>query len=569
MILLLIIFSILGYLAAYHLYGKFIAQKIFQLSDKNKVPSQTINDKKDYVPSPKWVVMGHHFTSIAGTGPIVGPAIGIIWGWVPAVLWVFLGSIFMGAVHDFFALVLSVRQEGKSISEVAATYIHPLARLLFMAVIFFLLLLLIAIFGMVIAIIFDNFPKAVFPVFAEIGISFLFFFLQRRFPQKLLINTGLCLTLMLCTLFIGHHFPIHFDSWLGLPATGAWTLILLTYAFVASTLPVQWLLQPRDYLNAWKLYIILGLILVSILILSLNPDFVFVAPAFNPNQAKLPPVWPFLFITIACGAISGFHNIVSSGTSAKQIEKESDTTFVGFGSMLVEGFLALLVLIAVGAGIGLGYLQNDVLLTGQSAWLSHYGSWEASTGLSSKITAVVVGFANILNTIGIQKELGIIIIGVFVASFAGTSLDTATRLQRYIVDEFSMQFLKKKSPILISTGIAVGSAAGLAFLFGSSGKGALLLWPLFGSSNQLIAVLGLLLFTVYVFKKNKKLIGIVLIPLLILGAVVFSAIVLQIQYFYLSQNYLLVSILIILMLIFISSIYLSISKIFLNKTNKV
>lgn len=557
MILLLIIVTFFGYLAAYFLYGKFLANRLFQLSKKASVPSKTLQDNKDYIPTPKWVVMGHHFTSIAGTGPIVGPAIGIIWGWVPALIWIFFGSIFMGAVHDFFALVLSVRKEGKSISEVAAHYIHPTARLLFLGLIFFLLLIVIAIFGLVIAIIFDTFPSAVIPVFLEIGISIFFFYLQRKFPNAFIKNTLVCFILLLLTLILGFKYPITLPSFPLLPATGLWTLILLIYAFIASILPVQVLLQPRDYLNSWKLYSVLFLIMLSLLVLSLNPDFVFVAPAFAPKSADIPAIWPFLFITIACGAISGFHSLVASGTSSKQLKTESDATFVGFGSMLIEGFLAILVLIAVGAGIGLGYVQDKVLLTGYSAWISHYGSWAASAGLTSKLKAVVIGFANILESIGIPNTIGVMIMGIFIASFAGTTLDTATRLQRYIIGEFSQSALKKKLAPLPATGISVMSAAILAFTSGPSGKGALALWPLFGITNQLIAVLGLLLFTVYVYRKNKKFILIVLIPLIILTSVIVNAILIQSKQFFKSQEWLLIGILFILLFILITFLYLS------------
>lgn len=560
MILLLIIVTSLGYLAAYFLYGKFLANKLFKLSSKAAMPSKTLQDNKDYIPTPKWVVMGHHFTSIAGTGPIVGPAIGIIWGWVPALIWVFLGSIFMGAVHDFFALVLSVRNEGKSVSDVAGKCIHPAARLLFLALIFFLLLIVIAIFGLVIAIIFDTFPTAVLPVFLEIAISILFFYLQKKFPKAFILNTILCFGLLMMTLIFGYYFPITLPNFPFLPATGLWTLILLAYAFVASILPVQILLQPRDYLNAWKLYTVLGLIIAALIVLGTNPDFVFVAPAFAESKPDVPSMWPFLCITIACGAISGFHSLVSSGTSAKQLKRETDATFVGYGSMLIEGFLAILVLIAVGAGIGLGYMQDTVLLTGYPAWISHYGSWAASAGLTSKLKAVVIGFANMLESIGIAKELGVMIMGVFIASFAGTTLDTATRLQRYIIGEFSHKVLKKNISPLLATGIAVFSAAGLAFGCGPSGKGALSLWPLFGVTNQLIAVLALILFCVYVYQKNKKFLPVVAIPLLILATVILWAMGLQIIQFFTAAQWVLVSILILLFLILIMFSYYSLKK---------
>ncbi|RAP32892.1 carbon starvation protein A [Candidatus Marinamargulisbacteria bacterium SCGC AG-439-L15] len=541
--LVIVIVTFLGYLIAYHTYGRYLARHIFQLDPNRPVPSQTLRDGQDYVPTKKSVIFGHHFTSIAGTGPIVGPAIGIIWGWGPALLWIFVGSIVMGAVHDFAALVMSLRHEGKSIADLTENYINPRVRILFFLIVFLALLIVIAIFGLVIALIFAQFPEAVFPVWMEIPISLGLGYWVYKKNGNLIQSTAIAVLMMYVTVIIGHFIPILPPSSLGIPPTGLWTIILLVYAFIASVLPVTTLLQPRDYINAWQLFIALGVVLAGIVISGGSGDLIMVAPTFNPNPEGAPLIWPFLFITIACGAISGFHALVSSGTSSKQLASESDAQFVGYGSMILEAALATVVIVAVGAGIGLAYnTGSGSIITGVEAWSVHYQSWAASAGLGSKLKAVVVGSANIIAYLGIPTSLGVVIMGVFIASFAGTTLDTSTRLQRYIVSElFSntrFRFLKNKFG---ATAFAVSTAALLAFSSGASGKGALALWPLFGAVNQLLAALALMVATVYLQKHRGWAALITGIPcVFMLGITTWASILNQIQFYQQSTLVLLI-----------------------------
>lgn len=503
-VLLLLVVTFLGYIVAYRTYGRFLAKKIFSLDDRARVPSREFNDGMDYVPTRRGIIFGHHYTSIAGTGPIVGPAIGIIWGWVPALIWVFVGSIVMGAVHDFGALVISLRNQGKSVSEITAKYIGPRVRYIFFLIVFFELLIVIAIFGLVIALIFDKFPHAVFPVWMQIPIALILGRVIYRRGVNVNLSTAVAVAAMYLTVLLGHFFSLKLGTLAGIPATGIWTIILLIYAFIASTLPVTALLQPRDYINAWQIFIAMGLLVLGIVGSSLMGNLGLVAPAFQAKPAGAPPIWPFLFITIACGAISGFHSLVSSGTSSKQVEKESDALFVGYGSMLMESALSVLVIIAVSAGIGMAYQGLDGrVLSGVAAWKTHYASWQASSGLGSKIDAVVTGAANMMETAGIPLVIGVVIMGVFIASFAGTTLDTATRIQRYVVTELSSDIkFKGLTNKYAATGFAVITAAALAFATGADGKGALKLWPLFGTVNQLLAALGLLVLSIYLGKKG-------------------------------------------------------------------
>jgi len=502
--LLMMLLTFGGYILMYKFYGKFIGQKIFGLDDSNKAPSVQQEDGIDYVPTKKEIIFGHHFTSIAGTGPIVGPAIAVIWGWLPALLWVFLGAIIMGAVHDFGALIISMRNQGKSISEFTAKYINPRTRIFFFLIVLLSLWIVIAIFGLVIAIIFSIFPQSVLSVWLQIPISVFLGYMIYKKGASISIWSILSVVALYLTMLLSAWLPIKLPVIFGIPPTGTWTIILLIYAYVASVLPVTTLLQPRDFINAYQLLIAMTLLTLGVVFSALGGDLTFVAPVVDLHPKEAPPLWPFLFITIACGAISGFHALVASGTSSKQVRKESDSLFVGYGSMLVEGSLATLVIIAVSAGIGMGYIAaNGEKLSGLAAWTSHYSSWTAAAGLGSKIGAFVEGSANMISSVGIPHTLAVVIMGVFVASFAGTTLDTATRIQRYVISELAadvkINILKNR---YAATAFAVISAALLAFASGADGKGALALWPLFGAVNQTLAALSLIVITLYLKRKG-------------------------------------------------------------------
>lgn len=538
--LLLFILTSIAYLVAYNTYGKYLAKKIFKINEFNVVPSKAFEDGKDFVPSERHVMFGHHFTSIAGTGPIVGPAIGIIWGWVPAILWIVLGSIFMGAVHDFGSLLVSIRNQGRSISDVAGDVINERVKRMFFIIVFLALLVVIAIFGLVIALIFAQFPSSVLAVWIEVPIAIAFGYFAFKKRLSLIATTIFGVLIMYVFVYLGQVFPFTMPSYSFLPATGLWTIILLIYAYFASILPVGLLLQPRDYLNAWQLYVGLGCVVLGLIVTHFKTNFLIVAPALQLNPEGAPPIWPFLFITIACGAISGFHCLVCSGTSSKQINSEKDAQFVAYGSMMVEAALATVVIIAVSAGIGLGYTSNGEFLTGASAWSTHYGSWAASSGLGSKLTAVVLGCSNMMSSIGIPIELGIAIIGVFIASFAGTTLDSATRVQRYMISELCISLnVPKLANKWVATGIAVVSAAVLAFSSGANGKGALALWPMFGAINQLLACLALLVITSYLKQKGGTKYLLSLIPGVFLLLITFWASILNQIEFMVAKNLLL------------------------------
>ena len=524
--LLIALLAGVGFIVAYHTYGRWLGGKIFRLSADAVCPSERLEDGVDYVPTSKSVVFGHHFTSIAGTGPIVGPAIAIMWGWVPALLWVVLGSIFIGAVHDFGALVVSLRNNGQTVGDIAGRVLNKRVRLLFLFTLFMALTVVLAIFGLVIAAVFKQYPAAIFPCVVQIPIAVAIGVLLHRKGVDLLAPSLIALGVMYMTVVFGNGGVLgEFNTALAAWPIWQWVVVLLVYSYIASVLPVWTLLQPRDYINSLQLISALSLIVLGLLAAAFfgftpsgedsSQALEFVAPAFQMHPEGAPMIFPFLFITIACGAISGFHCLVSSGTSSKQLKCETDARFVGYGSMLTEGFLATLVILACGAGLGLGLMKDGVLLTGEAAWQAQYASWSAAGSLGAKVGAFVNGSANFLQALGLSAAVSVALMGVLVASFAGTTLDTACRLQRYVVQELAatlgggpFALLQNKHgatifAVVIATAMAAVPPGGAEWSFDNAGKGGLILWPLFGATNQLLAGLSFIVITFYLWRRGR------------------------------------------------------------------
>ena len=537
--LLVAIGSFFGFILAYHTYGRWLSRRIFNLDANALVPSRQLNDGVDFVPTRKEVIFGHHFTSIAGTGPIVGPAIAVFWGWLPALLWVLLGSIFIGAVHDFGALVISLRNRGQTVGDVAGRLINPRARLLFLLILFLALTIVLAIFGLVIAIVFANYPESVLPVWISMPLAIGIGFYVYKRSGGLLIPSLLGLaTIYVCIWLGAYHVPVDVGALFGIPLVGpfpnavvVWTFVLLIYCFVASVLPVWMLLQPRDYINSHQLVAALLLLMAGLIVAGTNgtadlSQIPAVAKAEDiPHDA--PPIWPFLFITIACGACSGFHCLVSSGTTSKQVASEMDAQYVGYGAMLLEGGLAVVVILACCAGVAMGKFELDrsasvsewkpvvnpetgKQLVGLAAWRAQYDpqkGW-ANFKLSNKVGAFIEGGANFLSAVGVPLKLGIGIVAVLVCCFAATTLDTATRLQRYIIQELAGTLhLRPLTNKYLATGLAVVLGGLLALVPASAklgpGSGGLILWPLFGAVNQLLAGLALMVTVFYLWRRSK------------------------------------------------------------------
>ena len=556
--LLIAIGAFVGYIIAYHTYGRWISRKIFQLDENAVVPSHELRDDVDFVPTKKQVIFGHHFTSIAGTGPVVGPAIAVFWGWLPALIWVFVGSIFIGAVHDFGALVVSLRNRGQTVGEVAGRLISSRARVLFLVILFMALTVVLAIFGLVIASIFKDYPESVLGTWISLPLAVAIGFWVYRKGGGIFVPSLIALAVVYLCIWLGAYVvPIDIEqpvaslqTSLGIGTGGflnvitMWTFVLLVYCFVASVLPVWVMLQPRDYVNSHQLVVALSLLLIGVTVAgatgtaNLQESTPMIASSL-PSDA--PPIWPFLFITIACGACSGFHCLVSSGTTSKQVEKETDAQYVAYGSMLLEGGLAIMVILACCAGVGMGsydkvndpdagggyrweaHLEADGShVTGAAAWKAQYdiGRKWGDFKLSNKVGAFVNGGANFLTSIGMPLKLGISVIAVLVACFAATTLDSATRLQRYVIQELAGTLkIKPLQNKYAATAVAVILAGFVAAMPAAEGKpagtGGLILWPLFGATNQLLAGLAFMVTMFYLWRRSKP-VWFVAIPMTIM-----------------------------------------------------
>ena len=474
------------YLLGYQLYAKYLAYKVFRLDPTRRTPAHVMQDGIDYVPTNRFVLFGHHYASIAGLAPMLGPAIAVIWGWLPALLWVVLGSLFIGAVHDFSALVVSMRNQGVSIGKVAEEIIGKRAKILFHLLIFFLIALAMGVFVHVIATLLGTnyhseavYPSGTLMVLAG-GVGWLVY--KRGAPLRKVTIVAFAITLL--------------SVWLGLKlppldlSLGQWSVILLMYSFLASVLPVWLLLQPRDYLNSLLLY--LGLFSIFAGFFVLRPEFA--APAVEMHPPGAPPLFPFVFIVIACGAISGFHGLVSSGTTAKQINRETDATFIGYGGMIGESLLGLLAVLACTAGF-----QSP------SLWRSHYQSWGLAQGLGPNMKAFIDGAGHFLSQLGLSLELSKAFVALIAISFALTSLDSATRLLRFNISEMGetlgLGVLRNR---YLSSGLAIVTIGFFAFYKVDGQAAGLALWQLFGTTNQVMGALTLLAVSLYLMQRGRN-----------------------------------------------------------------
>jgi len=507
------ILSIIAYVLGYRFYSGYLARHVFRLDPERLTPSHLLHDGMDYVPSRREILFGHHFASIAGLSPMLGPAIAVIWGWLPALLWVVLGTLFIGAVHDFSALVVSMRARGESIGKVAEDIIGPRAKSLFHAIIFFLISLGMGVFVHVVALLFTRafHPEAVLPTFGMMIIAVFVGLSAYRWGLPLGRSSAVAFVAALLLVWVSLKVPAPDLS------LGTWKWLLLGYAFLASVLPVWLLLQPRDYVNSMLLY--LGLILAYIGFFALRPSFQ--APAFVASPEGAPPVFPFVFIIIACGAVSGFHGLVSSGTTAKQIDNEMDARPIGYGAMIGESLLGLLAVLACTAGF-----------SNRLSWGHHYSSWNSAMDLGDRIDAFIRGTARFLSSMGISVEVGSAFIALIVVSFALTSLDSATRLLRYNLTEVGETIHFKPLRNRVVSSALAAAAIGFFAFYQIGGKAAgLALWQLFGTTNQVLGGLTLLAVTLYLQQRGRNY-WVTLIPMIFLLSVTLYAMVLKIRDFW-------------------------------------
>ena len=475
----------------YQYYSKFIAEKIYKLDPDFETPSHAMRDDIDYVPTNKFVLWGHHFTAVAGAAPIIGPGIAVIWGWLPAFLWVVLGTMFFAGVHDFGAIWASVRNKGQSVGYLTGEVVSHRARALFMIVVFFLLLMVNAVFAVAISTELVATPSSVIPAWSAVFVAVVIGILLYKVGVGITWPTVIGTVILYAVIALGEAFPVELPSMvLGLGPQAQWILILFFYAAIASMLPVWLLLQPRDYINGIQLFIGLGILYGAVLIS--NPTVV--APAINHNlPPATPPIFPLLFVTIACGAISGFHGLVSSGTTSKQLNKEPDARQVGYLGSLGEGALALVAIIAATAGF------------------ASFGEWEAMYQEfgNGGMGAFVQGGATIAsNALPLSFSFAETLLTVMAVLFAGTTMDAGVRLQRYIIQEWGTIY---RIPALTNGYTATGLAvlACLLLAFGATppgaalGTGGMAIWPLFGTTNQLLAGLTLLVISTILVKLGR------------------------------------------------------------------
>jgi len=518
---LIVVVGLAVYVLLYLTYGKKLERSVVKATD-DETPSQRMFDGVDYVPAKAPVLFGHHFASIAGAAPIVGPVLAMAWGWVPGLLWVWFGNIFIGAVHDYLALMASVRYDGRSVQFVASDVIAKRTGKTFYWLVFFLLILVIGAFGAVLGNMFianGQVPSAyILKLVAALILGVLLYRVKMNFTAATIIG----IIMLVLAIIGGHQFPIN-------ASRDVWMLVMFFYIIIASAVPVNILLQPRDYLNSWLLYIGLaigGIAAIFSFAGFTAPAFTSFAPIVSGGQPS--PFWPVIPLIIACGSLSGFHALVGSGTTSKQIEKEKHGLPIGYGAMLTEGFLSTIVIISV-SGFGLSIIQGAGQDLTVANWGSAYaGAMNASFGAATTFTNSYAAMVDSTFLTILPTEIVKVIAGMWVASFAMTTLDTTNRLGRYTLSEILLPLKAKNESMfnfLTNRWIASTIPAIIGIYLAWSGSFTIL-WPSFGSANQLIASIALLTGAAWVMKRQKaKNANIVLIPAYLLWITVTAAII--------------------------------------------
>lgn len=483
---ILIVWLILGY----KIYGSFIEKKVVKVDNSRPTPARESYDGIDYSPAKKPILFGHHFSSIAGAGPIIGPLLGVLYfGWLGALLWVALGSIFLGAVHDYTSLMTSVQNKGTSLADISEKTLGIRTKIIFSFFLWLSLVLVIAVFAVVASQTLVSQPEIVIPTFGLIFIAMIFGWLTHKKGINILVGTVLALFLLFLLIYLGDLLPVELPAQIfGMSGQNFWFYILIIYSLFASSLPVWFLLQPRDYISTWILFLGLGLGYLGLIVS--NPSIN--APPFVSFTSKGGPFWPMLFVIIACGAISGFHSIVASGTTAKQLPDESSGKLIGYGSMVTEAALAGLVI----------FIASGALIWDPSAAQSQFGLQYLMISVGDPIKAFATGYGKLVSSLpGLTLVIGSFFGMVMLNAFVLTTLDTGTRLGRFIFSEL----LGKKAPFFRNRWAASALILVFAAILGAT-ESYKAIWPLFGASNQLVAALALIVVSSYLvaIKRPKK-----------------------------------------------------------------
>ncbi|MEA3492948.1 MAG: carbon starvation protein A [Candidatus Margulisiibacteriota bacterium] len=541
--LLIAIIGLTCFGLGYFFYANFIEKRVWKVDYKKETPAVIKDDGLDYVPAKHWTMLfGHHFASIAGAGPIIGPVIACaLFGWGPALLWIIIGSIFIGGVHDFSALMLSLRHNGNTVGHIAESVLSKRSRLVFSGFLWLALILVVAVFAAVTAKTMVAEPRIVIPTFGIIITAILFGAMVYKWRIKQIAATVISLLLIAVFIYLGLNNPVT----LNYPqALNLWIVILLGYAFIASIIPVNILLQPRDYLSSFILFfgLVLGYVGIFVTLPKMN------APMFISHQSAQGPLWPMMFVIIACGAISGFHSLISSGTTSKQLPYKPAAKKITFGGMILEGVLSLLAIIAVCAGLswvggtpGLVYPE----LMKKSGWIVTFGK----------------GFGQLVAPL-VGSTVGSLIAMFTLNSFVLTTLDSATRIARYITEEtlgdalgvkmFKNKYISTATIILLAFFLAIGSWKSI--------------WPVFGASNQLIAAMVLLLASVYLYQKRQPSIY-TFIPAVFMTITTIGALIYEMLLFFKGNDYLLFSIAALLLVLSGDMLYEALKVIKSKKTS--
>jgi carbon starvation protein len=563
-----IIAAVLFYLG-YRFYGKFIA-KLFKENDDNPTPACSMKDDCDFVPTKPIVLFGHHFASIAGGGPIIGPTVAMIFGFIPVWLWAVLGSIFIGAVHDMTALFASVREKGKSVAEIAKATLGNTGFFLFISFTIIMLLLVTSAFlgltataltslltldvlrldasqTVVKTIEVGGVVKAQIGGIASTSVIFITSFapiigyLVYKRNINVYVASGIAIIVCIVSVLVGMEYPVTFSA-------NAWMIILSFYCFLAAGIPVWIILQPRDFTNSFLLYS--GIVAMFIAAIAAGfKGVTFSAPAMNVagGTAKLGPIWPFLFINVASGAISGFHCLVAGGTSSKQVSKESDIKKIAFGGMLLEGLLAIGVLVAVGCGLMFQDYISIVFPTGPGA-------------RSNPILAFAAGAGGLLDKgLGISPVYGTVFGILLVEGFVITTLDTAVRLQRYLFEEL-WQVIFKNVPAIMKSYLFNAALCVVLMYLMAYNNAFLVIWPAFGSANQLLASLALIAVSVWLVNRGINALFTVVPAIFMMVTTIYSLFVLLIEKFLPKGNYALSAFAVVLIVLAIGVIGLAYKK---------
>jgi carbon starvation protein len=522
----------------YRIYGSFIEKRVVQADKERITPARELNDGIDYSPAKKIVLFGHHFSSIAGAGPILGPLLGVLYfGWLGALLWVAIGSVFLGAVHDYTSLMTSVQNKGKSLADISERTLGKRTRIIFSLFLWFALALVIAVFAVVASRTLVSQPEIVIPTFGLVFIAMIFGWLITKRGLNIPAATVVSILILFALIYIGQQYPVELPAqFCGMSVQNFWFYVLIIYSLFASSLPVWFLLQPRDYISTWILFI--GLALGYLGLIISHPTIN--APAFVSFTSKGGPLWPMLFVIIACGAISGFHSVVAGGTTAKQLPDETAGKLIGFGGMVTEAVLAGLVI----------FIAAAALIWDPSGAENPLGFQYLMTQVGDPIKAFATGYGKLASSLpGITLAIGSFFGMVMLNAFVLTTLDTGTRLGRFVFSELAGKKIRLFNNRWVASAIILVFAA----LLGAT-EGYKAIWPVFGASNQLVAALALVVVSSYLvgIKRPTKF---TLYPAYFMLCTTLAALIFQGYNFFKAESYLLGVVSVILIVLALVIVY--------------